>query len=104
VRPRRGGGQARRRRTSGPRQIETLGAGVLLVAHAVGGLSITMRASHGSQNLAVVAPDALAVVQTILQAAALLATWSWFARGPVTRERLVRASATAVCAFGEFAA
>ena len=88
--------------TSRPLQIETLGAGVLLVAHAVGGLSITMRPSHGSQNLAGSAPDALAVVQTILQAAALLATWSWFARGPVTRERLVRASATAVCAFVAF--
>jgi len=61
-----------------------------------------MRPSHGSQNLAGSAPDALAVVQTILQAAALLATWSWFARGPVTRERLVRASATAVCAFVAF--
>ena len=88
--------------TSRPLQIETLGAGVLLVAHAVGGLSITMRPSHGSQNLAGSAPDALAVVQTILQAAALLATWIWFARGPVTRERLVRASATAVCAFVAF--
>ena len=69
--------------TSRPLQIETLGAGVLLVAHAVGGLGITMRPSHGSQNLAGSAPDALAVVQTILQAAALLATWIWFARGPV---------------------
>jgi len=88
--------------TSRPLQIETLGAGILLVAHAVGGLAITMRPSHGSQNLAGSAPDALAVVQTVLQAAALLLTWIWFARGPVTRERLVRASATAVCAFVAF--
>ncbi|MGE5274280.1 MAG: glycosyltransferase 87 family protein [Verrucomicrobiota bacterium] len=85
--------------TSRPLQIETLGAGVLLVAHAVGGLGIMMQSSHGSQNLAGGGPDALATVQTVLQAAALIVTWVWFARGPATRERLVRASAAAVCAF-----
>jgi hypothetical protein len=84
---------------SRPLQIEALGAGVLLVAHAVGGLGITMRSGHGSQNLAGNGPDALAIVQTVLQAAALIATWIWFARGPATRERLIRASAAAVCAF-----
>ena len=88
--------------TSRPLQIETLGAGVLLVAHAVGGLGITMRSGHGSQNLAGNAPDALAAIQTVLQAAALIATWIWFARGPATRERLIRASAAAVCAFVAF--
>ena len=88
--------------TSRPLQIETLGAGVLLVAHAVGGLGITMRSGHGSQNLAGNGPDALATIQTVLQAAALIATWIWFARGPATKERLVRASATAVCAFVAF--
>ncbi|HZO61413.1 MAG TPA: glycosyltransferase 87 family protein [Gaiellaceae bacterium] len=88
--------------TSRPLQIESLGAGVLLVAHVVGGLGITMRPSHGSQNLAGGAPDVLAVLQTVLQAAALIATWAWFARGPATRERLVHASATAVCAFVVF--
>ena len=38
---------------------------VLLVAHVVGGLGITMRSSHGSQNLAGTGPDALAAVQTV---------------------------------------
>jgi hypothetical protein len=61
-----------------------------------------MRSSHGSQNLVGTGPDTLAAVQTVVQAAALVATWTWFARGPVTRERLVRASATAVCAFVAF--
>ena len=88
--------------TSRPLQIETLGAGVLLVAHAVGGLGITMQSSHGSQNLVGNAPDGLAVVQTVLQAAALVFTWVWFARGQATRERLIRASAAAVCAFVAF--
>ena len=82
--------------TSRPLQIESLGAGVLLVAHAVGGLGITMQSGHGSQNLAGSGPDALAAVQTVLQATALIVTWVWFARGPATRERLVRASAAAV--------
>ena len=75
---------------------------VLLVAHVAGGLDITMRPSHGSQNLVGTAPDALAIVQTVVQAAALVATWIWFGRGQVNRERFVRASATAVCAFVAF--
>jgi Glycosyltransferase family 87 len=87
---------------SRPLQIETLGAGMLLVAHAVGGLEITMQSSHGSQNLAGRGPDALATVQTVLQLAAVVGTWVWFARGAATRERLVRASAAAVCAFVAF--
>jgi hypothetical protein len=88
--------------TSRPLQIETLGAGFLLVAHVVGGLGITMRSGHGSQNLAGGGPDALAAVQTVAQAAALIATWVWFARGTSSRERLVQASAAAVCAFVAF--
>src|SRR5262245_14901122 len=88
--------------TSRPLQIESFGAAVLLVAHVAGGLGITMRSSHGSQNLVGTAPDTLAVLQTVAQAAALIAIWIWFARGPASRERLVRASATAVCAFVAF--
>jgi hypothetical protein len=90
------------RQTSRPLQIETLGAGVLLVAHQVAGVGLTMRSSHGSQNLAGAGPDALAAIQTVVQLAALVAVWVWFARGPADRERLVRASAAAVCAFVAF--
>jgi hypothetical protein len=88
--------------TSRPLQIEALGAGALLVAHQVAGLGITMEPSHGSQNLAGLGPDTLAIVQTVLQAAAVVATWVWFARGPASRERLVRACAAAVCGFVAF--
>jgi hypothetical protein len=88
--------------TSRPLQIESLGAGLLLVAHAVGGLGITMRSGHGSQNLAGGGADALAAIQTVLQAAALLWVWIWFARGPAERDRFVRACAAAVCAFVAF--
>jgi hypothetical protein len=41
----------------------------------------------------------LAVLQTVLQAAALLATWILFARGPATRERLLLASAAVLVAY-----
>ncbi len=90
------------RQTDRPLQIESLGAGFLLVAHVAGGLAITMRPGHGSQNLAGGLPDVLATVQTILQLASLLGIWIWFARGANDRERLVRASAAAVCAFVAF--
>jgi hypothetical protein len=42
------------------------------------------------------------VLQTVLQLAAVLGVWVWFARGPADRERLVRACAAAVCAFVAF--
>ena len=91
--------EAIRRQADRPLQIESLGAAVLLVAHAVGGLSVTMRSGHGSQNLAGSLPDAIAAVQTVLQLVALAAVWVWFARGPGDVGRFLRASAAAVCAF-----
>ena len=59
---------------SRPLQIESLGAGILLVAHQVFGTGVTMESSHGSQNLAGTAPEVLAVLQTFVQWAALPAT------------------------------
>jgi hypothetical protein len=82
-----------------PLQIESLGSGILLALHHVFGLGVTMVSSHGSQNLGGVAPDALAALQTVLQVAAVVAIWVWYARGEAGRERLVRASAAAVVAF-----
>jgi hypothetical protein len=58
-----------------------------------------MRSGHGSQNLDGLGADVLAGLTSALQAAALIAIWLWFARGPALRERLVRASAAALCAF-----
>ena len=90
------------RQTDRPLQIETLGAGVLLVLHQVAGIGLTMRSGHGSQNLAGAGPDALATIQTVLQLAAIAAVWVWFWRGPADRERLVRGVAAVVCAFVAF--
>jgi hypothetical protein len=90
------------RQTSRPLQIESLGSGILLAAHHAFGLDLTMRSGHGSQNLAGALPDAIATIQTVVQALALLAIWVLFARGRADPERLVVASGAALCAFVAF--
>jgi hypothetical protein len=84
---------------SRPLQVESLGAGCLLVAHHLVGIGVTTESSHGSQNLAGTAADVLAVGSSILQVAALAAVWAVFARGAATRDRLLLASAAALVAF-----
>ena len=56
-------------------------SGVLLAAHQLFGLDLTMESSHGSQNLDGGAAGALAVFSTLLQVAAVIAVWVWYARG-----------------------
>lgn len=90
------------RQAGRPLQIESLGSGVLLAAHHLFGLGLRMESSHGSQNLAGSLPATIAVLSTLLQLGALVAIWIWHARGPGTRERLLAASAAAVCAFVAF--
>jgi hypothetical protein len=90
------------RQAGRPLQIESLGAGLLLAAHHVFGLDLTMESSHGSQNLDGTAADVLGVASTVLQVAALVAIWVWYARGPASRERLLTAGAAVVCAFIAF--
>jgi len=89
--------QARR-----PLQIESLGAGLLLVSHHLFGLELTMESSYGSQNLVGTGADVLSVASTLVQAAVLIAIWLWYARGPAEPGRLLAASAAAVCAFVAF--
>jgi hypothetical protein len=85
-----------------PLQVESLGSALLLVAHHAFGVGVTADTSHGSQNLAGGAADAMAVASTVVQLAALVWIWISFARGPGSREALVRSSAAAVCAFVAF--
>ena len=82
-----------------PLQIESFGAAVILALHHLFGLGATMSSSHGSQNLGGSLPNSVAAVQSVLQAAGVIAIWVWFARGEATAERLVRASAAVVVAF-----
>jgi hypothetical protein len=82
-----------------PLQIESLGSSVLLVAHHLFGLVLVPDWSHGSNNLVGGAAHGLALEQSVLQAAAILAIWFAFAHGAPDTDRLLRASAAAVCAF-----
>jgi hypothetical protein len=87
------------RQAGRPLQIESLGAGILLVGRQLFGLDLTMESSYGSQNLAGNAADTLALLTTVAQIAAVVAIWVWYARGPANRDRLLRACAAVVCAF-----
>jgi len=90
------------RQAGRPLQIESLGSAVLLAAHQVGGLSLTVVTSHGSQNLSGSLPDALAAAESVLLIAALLAIWAAAALGPQSPDRLVRYAAASVTAFAAF--
>ena len=85
-----------------PLQVESLGSALLLAAHHLFHVGVTGETSHGSQNLAGNAADAVAIGSTVLQVAALASIWVAFARGPATAERLGCATAAAVCAFIAF--
>jgi hypothetical protein len=84
---------------SRPLQVESLGASLLLVGHHLFGFGLAGQTSHGSQNVAGSAAEALAVATTLLQVGVLGWIWTSFARGPGDREALVRSTAAALCAF-----
>lgn len=84
---------------SRPLQVESLGAALLLVGHHLFGYGLAGETSHGSQNVAGHAAGVAAVVTTLVQVAVLLWIWVSFARGPGSREALVRSTAASVCAF-----
>jgi hypothetical protein len=80
---------------SRPLQVESLGAAFLTTfghPHIID--------SHGSQNIS--GHGALGALLALAQATALVALWVGFARGPVTRERLIRYAAACICAFVAF--
>jgi hypothetical protein len=87
------------RQLSRPLQIESLGSSFLLAAHQALGLDIAMESSHGSQNLDGALPFSLGLAQSVVQLGVLVLVWAWFARGRAEPERLLLASAGAVCAF-----
>ncbi len=78
-----------------PLQIESLGASLLAV---VGQPQVVT--SHGSQNIQ--GHGLLAAAFAAVQLLAIVVCWIEFARGPVTRSRLLTYSAAAVCAFVAF--
>jgi hypothetical protein len=90
------------RQSTRPLQIESLGSALLLAAHHLGGLELTLDSSRGSQNLAGSLPDAVGAASSAVLAAVLLAVWLAAARGPANGERLVRWSAASLVAFVAF--
>jgi len=90
------------RQADRPLQIESLGSSFLLVAHQFGAWTVHLNLSHGSQNQGGSLAEALAAIQSVVQALVVAALWIAFARGPATPERLVRYSAASVAAFIAF--
>ena len=84
-----------------PLQIESLGAAALIAVHHAFGTRLHVFTTM-SQNVSGTGAHAAAVISSVLQVAALLLAWIAYARGPQTRERLVRYSAAAVVAFVAF--
>jgi uncharacterized membrane protein len=81
-----------RGQASRPLQIESLGASIFTSfghPHVI--------TTHGSQNVA--GHGAVAAAFAALQAVSLVALWIAFARGPATRDRLLRYAAASVGAF-----
>jgi hypothetical protein len=81
-----------------PLHIESLGGSVLLAAHRLGAYEPTIYLSFGgSWDLAGRAAQIVAVVTSLAGAAALVAVWMFFARGPSGPPRVLLAtSATRV--------
>jgi Glycosyltransferase family 87 len=77
-------------------EIESLGAGALLVAHQLGAYTATVVPASGSFDLQGALPDAFAAAESILLAAVVTALVVLFARSDRGRAELVLASATVV--------
>jgi uncharacterized membrane protein len=84
-----------RGQASRPLQIESLGAAFV---QAFGHPHVVT--THGSQNLT--GQGWLSALLVASAAVVLVALWISFARGPMTRDRLLRYSAATVCAFIAF--
>jgi len=82
-----------------PLQVESLGAALLVAVDHLGGPTVEMESSHGSQNVAGDAAAVVGTITTLVQAAVLVSLWVRFARGPASSERLVRYAAAALVAF-----
>jgi Glycosyltransferase family 87 len=84
---------------SRPLQLESFGASLMLAAHQFFGTHLSLLISHHSYNLSSTAAGDLPTILTAVQTAAVLGVWLLFASGPATPQRLVLASAAAICAF-----
>jgi len=90
------------RQLSRPLQIESLGAGALVVLHSLVGLEVEGETSFGSQNLVGATAAAVAVTLSLAGAAAILATLVLHGRGDGNDESFVRHTAAVLVAFVAF--
>ena len=90
------------RQVSRPLQIESLGAGALVLLHHLAGLEVVVETSYGSQNITGTAAAFVAVALAVAAIAALTWVWVAFARRPVDAELLVRIAAAALIALVAF--
>ncbi|MGZ4359899.1 MAG: glycosyltransferase 87 family protein [Gaiellaceae bacterium] len=82
-----------------PLQIESLGSSLLIAAHDLFGLGLSVQTSSGSQNVRGTGSSFVATLVSLVQIGALLGIWAWFARGEASSERLVRSCAASIVAF-----
>ena len=86
-----------------PLHVESLGGSILLAGHQLGAYEPTIYLSFGaSWDLAGPAARAVALVGSVLEAAALIVVWVFFARGPRGPRELLLAAAAAVTGFVAF--
>jgi uncharacterized membrane protein len=86
-----------------PLQVESLGGSILLTAHRLGVYEPTTYYSFGhSWDLAGPAAKGVAIIGTLVEAAALVAVWFFFARGPRGPRELLLAFAAVVVGFVAF--
>jgi len=86
-----------------PLHVESLGGSILLAAHRLGAYEPTIYLSNAnSWDLAGPAAKVVAVLGSIVEAAALVAVWAYFARGPRGPRELLLAVAAAVVGFVAF--
>ena len=82
-----------------PLQLESIGAALFLAAHQLVGVHLSYYFTHSSDNLNGHPALAFAGAMSVLQLISLVVVWGLYALGSATRERLLTASAAAVCAF-----
>lgn len=80
-------------------QVESLGAAILFVLHAVAGEHITVQFGGGSHNLVGRLPDLAIDIQTYALVVLLVILWIRFARGPADARTLTLAAAGAVAIY-----
>jgi hypothetical protein len=80
-------------------QVESLGAAILFVLHAVAGERIIVQFGGGSHNLVGLLPERAIDIQTYATAVLLLILWIRFARGPADARTLTLAAAGAVAIY-----